>query len=99
MSKVLITPEQLESVRSDLEDFAYDEEVNVRDGYSGRGMYGETCVAVDYVSETVPMAFLALLAEKLDRDFLDLLGELGGGSRDGMGRGSVAYWRGLQVES
>jgi len=70
--------------------------------YSGRGMYGNRCPAVYVDNFGEAMAFMIALVGVLadaDRgdDIYDLV-ELARSTRtDGMGRGIVAYWPGLEV--
>lgn len=37
----------MENIKELIKDFCDDEGLNYRDDYSGRGMYGRSCVAVD----------------------------------------------------
>lgn len=96
MHTTTITSLQLAKVTDAVADFCNDE-VTYRDDYSGRGMYGQTCVGIDSTDPAAPTAFLYLLAEELGRDFLDLLADLGGGATDGMGLGVITYWPALRV--
>lgn len=80
-----------------------DRHYGVRAAYSGRGMYGDTCLA--YTGEDLP-SFLYDLAEVLEErdsypdeaDVRDRMERIGEGSSDSMGRGVVHYWQSIQVE-
>lgn len=69
-----------------------DIEMNVR-SYSGRGMYGKTCIAV----VTNDLWDLAIeLAQVAERDNLGLLDLPGSPAQDSMGLGRVYYWPQLE---
>ncbi len=63
--------------------------------YSGRGMYGKRCLAVDTDSPLETMAIIALeavdVATELE-DARDTIEALQYPSSDSMGRSSVLYW-------
>lgn len=72
------------------------EGVRVR-SYSGRGMYGESCVgvSVDNLGEFIQVVASATLiaSENDDEDgFVQALGRM---NSDSLGRGSIYYWPGV----
>lgn len=100
MHNVQISRMQLDKVMESLEDILAGsyEEARVSPGYSGRGMYGATCIGVEHGRGiAAPAAFLFLVAEILGLDFIDFLIEVGGGETDSMGLGVITYWRGLTL--
>ena len=76
------TAEQVEEAISDLG-------ANLHDRYSGRGMYGAECPAIEAESESEIYSFfveLATVNEKMAR-------QLAKSARvDSMGRGIICYW-------
>ncbi len=81
----------------------YDED-ELRPDYSGRGMYGATCLAYTGDYPTLFSFELARTIAELNGSEADVwqvqsvLESLGEPSKDSMGLGSVYYWRGIQVE-
>jgi hypothetical protein len=94
MSKIQLTRDQFEDITYRVED--YDPDVTFRPNYSGRGMYGRTCVGVVHNDGNTPAAFLYILADELGMDFLDLLSSIGS-AQDGMGLSTVTYFSGITV--
>lgn len=97
--------------RDEYRELTYSHD-DVRSGYSGRGMYGDTCLA--YVGSE-PHLFLFDLAKLLlERDsgksanvaypdptadeVRDKMERLGLGSQDSMGYDTVYYWQSITVE-
>jgi hypothetical protein len=78
-----------------LERHAFDngvEGVKVRDGYSGRGKFGDTTAAVEFAGWNDLLVAVAGAARAADDDGADdLLDELRRLRFDQMGRGMVAY--------
>lgn len=95
--KLTVTPKTL----FDLQQFEPDSEI--RTDYSGRGMYGRTCVG--YVgSDVIMFAFrLAVtLAEQINDpaelfDVEDMLERMGDPSTDSMGYSTIYYWPNITV--
>lgn len=96
MKKITLTREQLDDIMYRTEGF--DPSVEFSPTYSGRGMYGAKCVGVIADSASTPAAFLYILADELDMEFLDLLGDLGFGARDSMGLSTIYYWSHLTLD-
>lgn len=83
-----------------------------RPDYSGRGMYGATCLAYEPDEESgssiaqAQFEIAAMLADIDSEDdpdsvieaIRDKLAEIGTPSQDSMGLGAIYYWRGIQVE-
>lgn len=84
-----ITSQQLH----DIADAMEIKESSIRANYSGRGMYGRTCVGFD-LDTTGELFILGACAWQV-------LGieatEWGSPSTDGMGRGIIAYFQGLEL--
>jgi uncharacterized protein YcgL (UPF0745 family) len=81
-----ITREQLDEIM----DAAELTEDDVRTDYSGRSMYGATCIAIYYSSHRNLM-FLAVALK-------DVLGDLPEDvCTDQMGRGQIVYFPGLEL--
>lgn len=88
-----LTDKEIADVRDALTSL-YD----VRDDYSGRGMYRETCIAVDLDGDADLWRMALDLVDALTDagysagDVPDLLRRLGPPVTDAMGLGIVAYW-------
>ncbi|QGH80083.1 hypothetical protein SEA_NHAGOS_72 [Gordonia phage NHagos] len=81
----------------------FDPEEDVRTDYSGRGMYGRTCVG--YEGENAAAFLAAIVSAALVRthdsdvtcwDVVDAMGDIRT-STDSMGRGMITYWPGLRL--
>lgn len=92
--------------RSEYEEltYIYDEEEELYPDYSGRGMYGDTCLG--YCGED-PALFVFDLAKIIAsrdtespgvEDIRDQISRLGLGSKDSMGLDTIYYYRSIQVE-
>lgn len=80
--------------------------VQVR-SYSGRGMYGSECIAIDGDEAECQAALSALISEQISqvsdgdttrddaREFVTLLMEY---KTDNMGKGIVMYWPGIEYK-
>lgn len=90
---------------SKIENFMdIDIEEDVRTDYSGRGMYGRTCLGYTGGSlvEFVAAVALVLVEDDPHADddawtLLEKIAEIGDGYEDSMGRGRITYWPGLTV--
>ncbi|ASU00786.2 hypothetical protein NTR1_19 [Nocardia phage NTR1] len=94
------------SVIDTMFDFDIDSD-DIRTDYSGRSMYGRTCLGYtgsDVVLFTFRLAVLLAREEMEDGDDPDLytveekLHDLGEPRADSMGRGAIFYWPGVTVE-
>jgi hypothetical protein len=73
--------------------------IEVLSDYSGRAMYGATCLGVTGGADIAAMLLLAL-AEQAGTDHTELLAELvvrDGWRRDSLGLDELTYWPGIQV--
>lgn len=89
--KTTITREQLDQLVSllDLED------EDVRDDYSGRGMYSDTCLG--FVTDKSDVRIGIAFAEVFGFDTAwDLTANV---RNDSMGRSSIVYFPGIKVEN
>jgi hypothetical protein len=88
--------------RDQFNELRYDFYHKVRADYSGRGMYGDTCLA--YTGNNVALFLFdlaRLLTGETDPDAHTLRSELeriGTGWSDSLGLGTVHYWQGIDVE-
>ena len=97
--RVTVTREELDRIQDVIIDgWPGDDSVRVYPDYSGRGMFGRTCVGLVYSDPTTVAVFLHLLAAVLDYDLLVLVDELGGAGSDSMGLDRITYWSNLVVE-
>ena len=69
--------------------------------YSGRGMYGDTCLAVntdDPINTVLEIVHAAVNDDSLSRDDVNgILEDLGNAKTDSMGLGKVVYWEHLRA--
>ncbi|QIG59001.1 hypothetical protein SEA_ANCLAR_74 [Gordonia phage AnClar] len=102
MSQTTVTTEQLEQI-AELIDAELGEDI--RPDYSGRFMYGKSCVG--YVGAECSQFALLLAAAtcgyELDAKvsieaLLWAIGDLGEPSTDSMGRDTIFYWRDVRVD-
>ncbi|QNL30200.1 hypothetical protein SEA_MARIOKART_73 [Gordonia phage Mariokart] len=83
------------------------DEDQVRPDYSGRGMYGSTCLGFVTGSPTQTTQFTVLIAMATlpggltgsydGCDLMEAIGDLGVASTDSMGYDTITYWRGVTV--
>lgn len=98
-----VTRKQLDKA---IREFTMDsDEVDVRTDYSGRGMYGRTCVGVVGSSVSVALRFMFALAEQISEDGDDAweqrenVMELAEDLRtDSMAYDTIYYFPGLVIE-
>lgn len=95
--RIALTSDQYDNVVFRTLDF--DPDASFRPNYSGRGMYGRSCVGIVYDNAEVVGAFMYFLAEELEMDYLDLLLDLGFGAVDSMGLSKISYWSGLTADT
>lgn len=84
----------MEKIKELIKDYCATENLNYRENYSGRGMYGRSCVAVDCDNplETLAGIFSYLVDSDDDIRGYDVLMALGAPKTDNMGAGSVLYF-------
>lgn len=90
MAEQIISRETYEKLVEDVES-QLEDEVDVRDDYSGRYMYGAECLAV--VGDHYVLEVFLDAATYYDVDV-----SLGSVLEDSMGLRSVYYWPGVEVE-
>lgn len=79
----------------DAADYAdLDPDADIRTNYSGRGMFGKTCLGLVYDSLSDLLVFVAYLARE-DEDHLDWISRV---RQDSMGMSTIAYWPSVSVE-
>lgn len=85
---------KMEDIRELLKEYCENEGLNYRENYSGRGMYGKSCVAIDCDNplETLAGIFAYLVDSDDDIRGYDVLMALGAPKTDNMGAGSVLYF-------
>lgn len=83
----------------------FDDEANIRENYSGRGMYGRTCFGIVFEGESALYRFMAAAGridadrEHDERPRFDALAFAHNVRTDSMGPGSlIAYWPGWNLE-
>lgn len=88
-----------EELRTNIETFCEDNGYGYRDDYSGRGMFGRTCVGItcDEPMRAV-MELTAYLMEAMpEAGGYDLVDTLGTPKMDSMGCSSIVYFPNLEV--
>jgi len=74
------------------QDFADDNSIDLRKHYSGRCMYGKTCVGFVFSRDQDPVNLMMKLAQYLtlndEEDMIDILWS----KRDDMGLGTIVYF-------
>lgn len=90
----------MENIRELIEEFCNEQDLNFRDDYSGRGMYGRKCVGITCYS---PLATLAdLFAYIVDSDDEicggEVLETLGKPKMDSMGMEKILYFPNVETD-
>ena len=71
--------------------------------YSGRGMYGESCLAItdkDFMEDIIMEAARAMKDNEMtEQQFRHLVGVVINPHTDSLGRGEIYYWRRIKVTS
>lgn len=78
-----------------LSDLAYDADGTAYPNYSGRGMYGKTCVGI-VIEESDLLKLGVSIANLFDDDTKEYL--VDNYKTDTMGRQIIVYWQGLTCE-
>lgn len=82
----------------------FDDEANIRESYSGRGMYGSACFGIVFESESAVFRFMAAAGrteadrEHDERPGFDSISFARSARTDSMGHGVIAYWPGWNLE-
>lgn len=83
----------MENIRALIKDYCATENLNYRENYSGRGMYGRSCVAIDCDNPLETLAgIFVYLVDSDDLGGHDVMMALGEPKLDSMGMGSVLYF-------
>ena len=94
-----VTSDELDEVEQRLAEEGYgDSGAYVYRDYSGRAMYGELCVGVVHDDPAYVSAFLYLLAEVTEEEFLGLLDLVRRSKQDSMGLHKITYWPRMQMQ-
>lgn len=100
MTQLTITTDQLDQLENQMD---LDVAEEVRTDYSGRGMYGRTCLGYTGGAAMEFIANVALLLLSPDDDdpwdLVQQLAEIGEGRQDSMGIGRIVYWPSIAVET
>lgn len=80
-----------------LEELANEVQGEARASYSGRGMYGRSCVGIVIDSESDLLALGVAISDLID-DYEDKQTLVNSVKIDSMGRGLIAYWTGVTCE-
>lgn len=101
MDSIHITKDELAAIKSkaydeDLEFTGEDANVDWRFDYSGRGMYGGSCVGVVVPNIGTLLRLFAVMATVLDRDAMDTLYDAI--HEDSMGYSTIYYFPGVTAE-
>lgn len=90
----------MENIKEVIKDYCDDEGLNYREDYSGRGMYGRSCVAVDCDNplETLSGIFAYLVDSDDNIEGCDVQFSLGEPRQDSMGMGNILYFPKLRTE-
>ena len=98
MRDKLVTDEIKKQIFENVVDvLSYDQDVELREDYSGRGMYGNKCLAIVTDNRTdmeLPLVFVEEIIGRLDCDVdmaLAIAREILPDRVDNMGRGYVYY--------
>jgi len=71
--------------------------ISIREGYSGRGMYGGTCLGIVVSSQRTAFRLIACMAEVLGLDTtLDITRKA---ATDSMGRDMIVYFPGVTLDA
>jgi hypothetical protein len=99
-----IDREIIEEILETAELFDDGDEVNIREGYSGRGMYGRTCFGIVFENEAALFRFMAAAGrieadrEHDERPGFDSFSLARSVRTDRMMRGVIAYWPGWNLQ-
>ena len=91
----ILTEDQIDVIEEAL-DVCSDGEGELYRGYSGRGMYGRTCVGIVVRDAGELVAFGRELERAADRHDVEV--DLGHPAFDSMGLRMIAYWPGFDTE-
>ena len=87
-----------EAILSAMTEMEWNDELSIRWEYSGRAMYGDTCIGI--VADDVDFVIEDLKQRAIDEgaDGYDVADMLSGARFDQMGLSEIAYWPSLTAE-
>ena len=90
----------MENIKELIREYCDGEGLDLREDYSGRGMYGKSCVAItcDNPLYTVCELFAYIVDSDDDLDGYDVQCALGEPKQDSMGMSSILYFPRLKTE-
>lgn len=88
---IVLTEEQEERLRDAAEEYG----VTFRDNYSGRGMYGDSCIGFVFDSGHMHGVTMALI----DALGIDLANEITTSRTDNMGLDTIIYYPGVKTQA
>lgn len=91
-----LTPNEIDALQEALWEADLDDESLTLD-YSGRGMYGATCIGITHNGD-LNLARVALALERAGESALAEVIAEATPSQDSMGLGTITYFRGLNAE-
>jgi hypothetical protein len=77
------------------EEAGLDPEATLRFDYSGRGMYGKTCIGLVWESQGDVRRFLRALEEYVENGVIEEMEDVEG--EDAMGLRGITYWPGFEA--
>ena len=89
----------MENIKELIKEYCDDEGLKYRENYSGKGMYGKSCVAVDCDNPLGALTgiFAYLVDSDDDIDGYDVQLALGEPREDSMGTGCILYFPHLRT--
>lgn len=85
----------MEKTKEIIREYCEENDLELREDYSGRGMYGETCWGIVYEYESdyaIVCELTELLCSVGIRDVSHVLGRI---ETDSMGRGRILYFKSI----
>ena len=95
-----LTTDQIREIENRMD---LDVDTEVRFDYSGRGMFGRTCLGYTGGAATEFIALVALSICEAENDddawsLIEKLSDIGEAETDSMGTGRIVYWRSITIE-
>lgn len=90
----------MENIKELIREYCDSEGLDCREDYSGRGMYGRSCIAItcDNPLNTLCELFAYIVDSDDDLDGYDVQCALGESKQDSMGMSSILYFPRLKTE-
>jgi len=85
---------KMDNIKELIKEFCDDQDLDYKDDYSGRGMYGKNCIAItcDYPLITLSQLFAYIVDSEEDITGFDVEKALGEPIEDSMGMSSILYF-------